>query len=276
MVVQPILSDSVASFGEIKLKAVMNDAYYNVKTSENDGAHIHSYHEIYVNFSGDISFFHENTVYDIRPLDIIVSYPGDVHYCIYRSSCNHGHYCVWFASETVGKYLERRAIRGRIRLSQKDADKIPKLLQRLSDTECDPFLRASAFSGFLSLLDTESASELEMSDDFPEPLNEMLQYIDENLATISGWSELSREFFISKASINRMFKKHVGISVGKLIEAKRLSYAEKLLRSEVSVTDACYRSGFSDCSRFIASFKKKFGKTPLKYRQEHSDQKLRG
>ena len=57
-------------------------------------------------------------------------------------------------------------------------------------------------------------------------------------------------------------------SVGRLIEAKKLSLAEKLLRADLSVTEVCFRAGFSDCSRFILCFKKKFGKTPLKYKQE--------
>ncbi|MBQ8309496.1 MAG: helix-turn-helix transcriptional regulator [Clostridia bacterium] len=267
MVVQPILSDTVVSFGEMKLRSVMSEGNYEMGKTEVDGAHIHSCYEIYINVTGDISFFHGSAVYDIRPFDAVVSYPGDVHHCIYRASCRHTHYCIWFQSDEVGAFLERRSIRGRVELSQGERERMQTLLQKLTQTKEDSFLRSAALMELLSMLDTESRTRTEVSDDFPAQINEMLGYIDAHLTDISGWEALSREFFISKSTINRMFKKYVGISAGRLIEAKRLSYAEKLLRADVSVTDACYRAGFSDCSRFISAFRKKFGLTPLKYKQ---------
>ncbi len=268
MAVQPILSDSVVSFGEMKLRAVMSEAYYERGKTEVDDAHIHSCYEIYVNVSGDISFFHGSTVYDIHPFDVVVSYPGDVHYCIYHSSCQHTHYCIWFQSNEIGDFLERRNIRGRIETSHGDGAYVQNLLQKLTQAKEDRFLRGAVLMELFSLLDVENRAQREGSDDFPAQVNAMLQYIDAHLIDICGCEELSRVFFISKSTVNRMFKKHVGISAGRLIEAKRLSHAEKLLRADASVTDACYQSGFSDCSRFISAFKRKFGLTPLKYKQE--------
>lgn len=268
MIVQPILSDPVMSFGEIKMRAVNNELHYESGITVVDDAHIHSCYEIYVNFSGDISFFHDHTIYRIRPLDFIVSYPGDVHHCIYHSSCQHAHCCIWFQNDEIGAFLKRRRIRGKIELSKKYGARAQTVLERLTQAEEDSFLRSAALLELLSLLDTESRTQEAMTDGFPSQINEILQYIDAHLIDISGSEELSHAFFISKSTINRMFKKHVGISVGRLIEAKRLSHAEKLLREDVSVTDACYRSGFSDCSRFISAFRKKFGMTPLKYKRE--------
>ena len=268
MALQPILSDSVVSFGEMKLRAVMRETNYEKERTEVDDAHIHSCYEIYVNVSGDISFFHGSAVYGIRPFDVVVSHPGDVHYCIYHSTCRHTHYCVWFQSDEIGAFLERRSIRGLVELSRGNGEQVQNILQKLMQAEEDRFLRATALMELLSLLDVENRAQREASDSFPTQINAMLQYIDAHLTDISGCEELSHEFFISKSTVNRMFKRHVGISAGRLIEAKRLSYAEKLLREDVSVTDACYRSGFSDCSRFISAFRKKFGLTPLKYKQE--------
>ncbi len=267
MVVQPILNHTIGAFDKMQMYAVMNDARYEVGTSDAIGAHIHSCYEIYVNFSGDISFFHDSTVYGIQPYDVIVSAPGDVHHCIYHSSCRHAHACIWFVSEEVGAFLARRGIRGKISLPREDAERVPRLLRRLSNAEADPFLRAARLMEFLALLDNENSTAAKGTEDFPEVVGKMLSYIDQHLTEISGWESLSQEFFLSKSAINRLFGRHVGISVGRLIEAKRLSYAEKLLRADLSVTDACYRAGFSDCSRFIAAFKKKFGQTPLKYKQ---------
>ena len=46
------------------------------------------------------------------------------------------------------------------------------------------------------------------------------------------------------------------------------SHAAKLLTEGRSVTEVCNSTGFSDCSRFIAVFKAKFGKTPLQYQKQ--------
>ena len=267
MIVQPILNQTIGTPGKIQMYAVINDARYEVGASTEIGAHIHSCYEIYVNFSGDISFFHDSTVYGIQPCDVIVSAPGDVHHCIYHSSCTHAHACIWFVSEEIGEFLSRRGIRGKISIPKEEAERVPKLLRRLTNAEADPFLRTAWLMELLALLDNPNSTSEGGAEDFPEILNDMLSYIDQHLAEISGWEALSQEFFLSKSAINRLFGRHVGISVGRLIEAKRLSYAEKLLRADLSVTDACYQAGFSDCSRFIAAFKKKFGQTPLKYKQ---------
>ncbi len=268
MVIQPILNHTARSFGEIKMYAVMHNSHYEAGVTSVDGAHIHSCYEIYVNFSGDISFFHDSTIYDVAPHDVVVSYPGDVHHCVYHSSCTHAHFCVWFTGEEIGKFLERHSIRGKIRLAEEDVARLPHLLHQLEQPDTDPFLRAASLMEFLSMLDTEDHERHRATNDFPKVLNEMLSYLDQHLSDVVGWESLTQEFFLSKSTINRLFSKYVGISVGKLIEAKRLSLAEKMLHSDCSVTETCYRSGFSDCSRFIHCFKKKFGKTPLKYKQE--------
>ena len=70
MAVQPILNQTIGAFDEMKMYAVMNDAHYEAGTSEVNDAHIHSCYEIYVNFSGDVSFFHDSTVYSIQPYDV--------------------------------------------------------------------------------------------------------------------------------------------------------------------------------------------------------------
>ena len=267
---QPILTDTITAFGEMECYAVLNNGYHEHGTSIAHGAHVHGCHEIYLNVSGDVSFFHENIVYDIEPYDMIVSYPGDVHYCIFHSSCTHGHYCLWLKNDLVGNFLERRRIRGHIRLSPADKEHLPKLLQRITDRGADPFLRAAAMMELLCMPDI---GEDECKNELPSPVDLMLEYIDQHLTTVSGSAELAQAFFVSTATVNRTFRKHVGLSAAKLIEAKRLSYAEQLLRRDASVTDACYQSGFSDCSRFIAAFRRKFGQTPLKYKKDLFDKK---
>jgi AraC-like DNA-binding protein len=59
----------------------------------------------------------------------------------------------------------------------------------------------------------------------------------------------------------------VQLSPRTFLEAKKLAYAKTLLMGGYSVSEAGERSGFSDCSYFIATFRRKFGQTPLQYRR---------
>ena len=62
------------------------------------------------------------------------------------------------------------------------------------------------------------------------------------------------------------------LNESKYIRQRRLGAAIGYLNSGKSVTEACFNSGFSDCSKFIALFKKAFGMTPLKYKKKFSQQ----
>ena len=92
-------------------------------------------------------------------------------------------------------------------------------------------------------------------------------YIDNNLVEIGGISDVAKAFFIAESTLYRMFHTELGISFNKYLESQRLALAERYLRADRSVTDSCFLSGFTDCSRFISKFKDKFGTTPLKYKK---------
>jgi AraC-like DNA-binding protein len=243
-------------------------SYYTQNTTTVDGAHIHPCYEIYVNVSGDISFLHENSICDIRSGDVIISYPGDVHYCIYHSSCTHGHFCIWFQSEEVGAFLARRGIRGKVRPASTDASRLLQIAHSLTDTEQDPFIRAAKFMEFLMLLDTEEKSKHEHSEIVPTKLEEMLSYIDAHLLTVHGGDELARVFFTSESTVNRMFKKYIGKSPLAFRTAHRLQQAkERLLHTTLSVEQIASSIGYSDPLYFSRVFHAHVGVSPREFRK---------
>jgi AraC-like DNA-binding protein len=271
MAFQPTLDTALAALEGSFFRITHANGYYDGVTTPVDGAHIHSCYEIYVNISGDISFLHGSAVTDIESGDAVVSHPSDVHYCIYRSPCMHDHYCIWLDGAEIGRFLEAHSVRGRIRLSVEDKHRLFSLLGEL-ESATDPLLRTARLLELVTLLAGEAHAE-SGEEPLTPILREILEYLDRSYLESPHAAELAERFFISESTLNRMFRRHVGISVGKFIEAKKLSHAERLLRQGLAVTDACYASGFSDCSRFIAFFKKKFGVTPHKYKAARYVQK---
>ena len=262
---QPKLCDELVSFSKMNFLINHSCKYFNPSVHSVDGTHLHGFYEIYFNLSGDVSFFYDDAVYRVVPGDVVLSFPGDVHCCLYNKPSEHNHFCLWFHDETVGNFLARRGARGLIRLSNEQKERLRDLLEIIAEQEIDPFIRSASFSELISLLG-QGLPGHEGNANIPDKLKNILKYIDESFITISGTREITELFFLSEPTLNRLFRDYVGLSVHKLIEAKRLSYAEGLLRSGKSVTEACYDAGFSDCSRFISKFKDKFGKTPLQYK----------
>ena len=94
MAVQPILDEMLRFSDTVKFNIVHRCKFYDIQTYRIDTTHIHGCYEIYVNIEGDVSFFHDQKIYDITSGDVIFSKPGEAHYCIYHSSCLHDHYCI--------------------------------------------------------------------------------------------------------------------------------------------------------------------------------------
>ena len=269
MALQPILNEALGLPDSVKFNIVRRTEHCDIKTARFDGPHIHSCYEIYVNVQGDVSFFHNQKVYDVSPCDVIFSRPGDTHYCIYRSSCLHDHFCLWFedSSHTLDEYIGRLAIPPAVCLAEAQKEHLMALLTRLADPSADPVFKLAKLIELLSLFGGASPIRSALAVGRPQKVLDILNHIDAHYKEIRTSAELAKAFFISESTLNRLFRSYVGMTVSQIVEARRLSNAEKLLRGGASVTDACFSSGFGDCSRFIALFRNTFGVTPLRYKR---------
>lgn len=234
-----------------------------------DTAHIHGYYEIYVNRAGDVAFLVNNRLYPVESGDVVFSFPTDTHYCLYRSSCRHDHYCLWWecpAESPLAEYLAKPVFAAH-RVHPENKEKLFSLLSRLENAS--GVERTEAFLRIFTYL--SGAFPAAAAEDLPQDVQKMLDYIEANFTKITSVEEIAAHFFISYATMHRRFSRALGISPKKLLEAKKLTYAKELLDRGATVTDACFGAGFGDCSHFIAVFKKHFGTTPLRARKSDKD-----
>ena len=236
---------------------------------QSDPLHIHDCVEVFFHLSGQVSFLIEDHLYPVSVGDAVLSRPNEIHMCLFERDAECEHYCLWIDAGNVPQLLSRLCTDAPVRNFTPSAQaRIPTLLARLEEI-CSlknaELERTSCLMELLLLLQKSSFSSSE-STQMPTELRMILTDINENFARIHSVSELSQIDFISPATLNRWFRKHLQISPREYIESKKLAYACKLLRESASVTDACLRAGFSDCSHFIALFKRKFGETPLQYK----------
>lgn len=96
-----------------------------------------------------------------------------------------------------------------------------------------------------------------------------LTYIHRNYSEKIRIADAAKSVGFSEAYFMRFFKENMGCSFVSYLNEYRLAQAEILLRTtRERVLDIAQETGFPNFSYFIRTFKQKYGKTPLKYRNE--------
>ncbi len=250
--------------------------YYD---QNNPGAHhIHDECEIYYNISGNVSFWVENTLYQISSGSIIITRPYEFHHCAYHTEDPHYHYTIHFTpignESLLDIFFKREKGKSNlIVLPTRENDEFHLLLYAMTreQTTIEKYLN---FFRLLKLLNSKYAiykDNINPSDE----ISTTLEYINEHISEQIKISELAANVHMSINTFERHFKNNLGISPREFILNKRLSLSIKLLESNLSVQKVCEKSGFTDCSHYISIFKKNFGQTPLQYKKNHMEDRLK-
>lgn len=94
------------------------------------------------------------------------------------------------------------------------------------------------------------------------------QYIEMHYMEHLTVKELSKVFAMSEATLNRKFKKEIGITPIEYLINIRIKKSKNLLKStENSVTEIANECGFSNASHYSTCFMQKNCVTPLEYRK---------
>lgn len=239
-------------------------------------SHIHDECEIYVNMSGKVSFMVENRLYPVGWGDIILSRPYEYHHCVSHSNQPHEHYWILFTAsgnEALLRPFFDRSLgeRNRVVLSPRGKAAFLQICGRLLQRQCGEEL--SSLRLFLDLLDLlnegEAAAAPGLDAALPEELAGIVRYMHANFADALSIRGLAARFHCSVNTVERHFRRHLAVTPKGYLESIRLAHAKRCLAGGLPVQEAAARSGFSDCSRFIAVFKRQFGRTPLQFQKAY-------
>ena len=93
-------------------------------------------------------------------------------------------------------------------------------------------------------------------------VQEIMEYLDKNLAEEIDIDALAERFFISKYYMMRLFQKETGTTIYSYLTQKRLLKARELMDGGMRATESCYTCGFHSYSSFTRAYGKYFGTTP--------------
>ena len=106
------------------------------------------------------------------------------------------------------------------------------------------------------------------SRELPPTVQKIMLYIHQNYDKDIDNSLISGELGYHSYYLNRMFKKHTGITIHQALIKERMRVAAQLLEAtDLSVNAIAAAVGYPDHTHFCTAFKSYMGTTPLKYRK---------
>ncbi len=252
--------------------------------------HYHDFFKILLFLSGDVDYFIEGITYRLEPRDIILIGAGDVHRPVIRSASPYERVILYVSSDFLTSYagpdysLEACFRKQRekakplpvLRTSSASVDILFKLCAQLESSLPDRGYAAELYNRTLLLQFLIQLNRSVLTDSFRyietgtsnRKITEILHYINEHLDGDLSIESISRQFFISRRYLMQLFQQETGYSIGKYVNAKRLFSARDKIRHGMSLTDACYSSGFQHYSTFTRSYYRMFQTTPGSLKRE--------
>ena len=99
-----------------------------------------------------------------------------------------------------------------------------------------------------------------------ERLTEIINYINTNYLTVT-LDELEEHFHLSKPYLSKYIKDKSGKTFGELVKNVRMKKARTLLKGgNMTVETIAEKVGYQNVEHFNRLFKKKYGMTPVQFR----------
>ena len=132
-----------------------------------------------------------------------------------------------------------------------------KILHILATTSDYQLLTSESYSGSLKHSDTDR-------------MNIVYDYIMEHFRRKITLGELAALVYMTPSSFSRYFKSHSNKTFSQLLSEIRIGHASKLLKEQdLSIAEACFKSGFYTLSNFNRQFKRIHKMSPTEYKRAY-------
>jgi len=240
--------------------------------------HTHEVYEIYALFKGNADYYVEGVIYNLRPGDILVTKRNEAHFMQITPGIEYCQSVIRFNAEALLggtvpeliQFLDNRPL-GQFNCFPKAVFKDTKWLyyiEKLYEYQDQPQYGQIYLTTLVHELCQAYPSIARPDNLCQDLLSQILTYINNNLSQPLSVEHICQQFFISRAQLNRMFRKMTACSVWDYVVIKRLLYAKALLESGETPAAACTKCGFNDYSPFFRAYKAQFGVSPKAHRQK--------
>lgn len=253
--------------------------------------HHHDFYEIYLFISGEVSCTIESRTYQLRPGDILLISPLELHQPLVSPDTDPYERLVLWVNRGFLEQLSsaqtsltrcfdasRPEHSNLLRLPPAAALELRRQVEVLSELGSDSsygndLLAKSLLMQFFVQLNRQAAAAPTHAPDCSTDrvVDAVLQYINEHYSEPLTLDDLASRFFVSKYHLLRKFDAQVGATVHRYLLQKRLMIAKQLLAGGIAPTEVYRHCGFGDYTNFYRAFRAEYHITPRQFlRQEQS------
>lgn len=253
--------------------------------------HHHDFYEIYLLLRGRVDYTVENHLYHMRPGDIMLVSPLELHQArIIPDEEPYERIVLWVARGFLEQLSSPRTSLTRcfdttvhghlnlLRLPGAASAEVRQKLERLGALHSQAGYGSDLLAtgclvellvGLNQAAAERTAPQADCSTD--QVVDAVVRYINEHYSEPLTLDRLSEQFFISKYHLLRKFDAQMGTTVHRYILRKRLLIAKQVLAAGVAPSEACQYCGFGDYANFYRAFRTEYGCTPRQYAQSVCD-----
>ncbi len=248
--------------------------------------HHHDFYEIYFLISGDVTYTIESRQYRVRPGDLLLISPRELHQiCIRPEMSAYERFVLWVDPQLLSKYstslsdLTRNLdpngpIEGNLlRMGPEEHAGLHHLFRQLwqeceSDAYGSDLLKDSLLIQLLvtiNRLADKGVGQYEEVTQSSQAVSQVVEYINQHYHEPLSLDLLAEQVYVSKYHLSHEFNRQVGTSVYRYIQKKRLLIARQKLAQGSRPNEVYLSCGFGDYAGFYRAFKSEYGVSPREY-----------
>lgn len=243
--------------------------------------HHHDFYEIYFLVSGDVTYVIEGRLCRVMPGDLLLISPRELHQVNIRPDVAYERYVLWVHQSAVHRLSTRQTdleqglnpfrsgYTNLLRLTPEQQFTVRNLMESIYQEENgqsfgSDLLRESLISQLLVQIN-RFAQQYNREEGFVHAsriVAELVDYVNQHYREKLTLDSLAEHFYMSKYYLSHEFQRHMGTSVYRYIQKKRLQIARQLIASGEHPSAVSGLCGFGDYPGFYRAFVAEYGTSP--------------
>ncbi len=234
--------------------------------------HYHPHFEIYYMKDGSCRYFIDDRSFDVEAGDVIFIPKGIIHRTNYTTA-SHSRLLINFTDEYIPENVLENLLESRYLYRSREITKhIEELFNKIEReyTHPDKYTKdlLRCHTAEMLFLIVRNPGTVEEATTGNELIDSIVKYIKQNYMSDIKLSSVAKMKSVSPEHLSRTFKSCTGLGFNEYVTLLRLKKAEEMIKTEPdkTISDIAYESGFNDGNYFSYKFKKMYGISPIKAR----------